>query len=408
MVRDVGYIGNINVMERLVTVMHELSMASDLNAVMMCARKNVLDLIGGDISAVIFRENGECYYSDGMTSVPGGGCFPLTVFLCGTVMTEDRTIFIEDIDHDAQVPPDIEKPSFITSVAVAPIRFGNRTGAIGVYWRKGVSIDESQIALLQSLADVTGLAIANLSKRIALERGLQDRVQELEDANDSLEAFVHSVSHDLRAPLRSLAAVMQLFLTTLDGKLENQDVVLVSRISNGIDHMVQLIDGLLLFSKLGRKELATTSVSMNEVVREVCNDIMARENHNRHIDFRVDWLPDIQADPVLIKQVWANLIDNAVKYTRKTEGARIEVGAEADSQKVVYFVKDNGAGFSMQYAHRLFQNFQRLHSQQEFPGVGIGLSLVKRIIEKHGGQIWTEAAVNAGATFYFSMARNAK
>jgi len=260
------------------------------------------------------------------------------------------------------------------------------------------------LILLQSIADVTAISIAGLNERRSLENRLEDRIQELEETNRSLHAFTHSVSHDLRTPLQSLAGIVQMFHEILEDKLDEEDLQVTSTISNNINHMVEMVDGLLAFSKLGKQVVQTTDVSMNRVVREICETFEQQET-GRTLEFIVNSLPDIKADAVLIKQVWVNLVGNAVKYTRKKKNARIEIGSEATDKYVVYYVKDNGAGFNMDYAHKLFGVFQRLHTDREFEGTGIGLSLAHRIINKHGGNIWAQAMVDKGATFYFSLPR---
>lgn len=236
----------------------------------------------------------------------------------------------------------------------------------------------------------------------SLEQRVLERTREWQIANRELEAFSYSVSHDLRAPLRSIHGYMNIFLEEYGEKLDDEAKRLIKiTLSNG-RKMGQLIDDLLAFSQLGRKELLKSRVSMKDIVASVWEEQLAYEE-NRRIDFVLHDIPSAVADANTIRQAWMNLISNACKYTRKTENPRIEVGANVQGRSVIYFIKDNGAGFDMKYYNKLFGVFQRLHSEQEFTGTGVGLAIVERVISKHGGMIWAESSLNEGATFYFTL-----
>ena len=168
--------------------------------------------------------------------------------------------------------------------------------------------------------------------------------------------------------------------------------------------MGQLIDDLLAFSRLGRKELTKMNLSMNEIVSGIYEELKKNEDH-RDITFNINNLPLSFADSTTIKQVWINLISNSIKYSKRKEKIIIEIGSEIKGDEIIYYIKDNGAGFDMRYADKLFGVFQRLHSEEEFEGTGVGLAIVQRIISKHGGRIWAEGKVNEGATFYFSLGK---
>jgi signal transduction histidine kinase len=237
-----------------------------------------------------------------------------------------------------------------------------------------------------------------------LEQRVIDRTVELQTANKELEAFSYSVSHDLRAPLRSIHGYMNIFSDEYAGQLDAEGKRLVNIILTNGRKMGQLIDDLLSFSQLGRKELRKGKVSMDELVRAVWEEQTAMEK-DRKIEFILHDLPPAIADSVTMKQVWTNLISNACKYTMKKDEARVEVGAYDDAGRHVYFVRDNGAGFEMKYYNKLFGVFQRLHSEEEFTGTGVGLAIVERIIAKHGGTIWAESQLNEWTTFYFSLTK---
>jgi light-regulated signal transduction histidine kinase (bacteriophytochrome) len=285
---------------------------------------------------------------------------------------------------------------------MVPIRTLDPIGAIGNYWASNHVPNEEELHLLQSLADITAVTLGNVNVYAGLEQRVKDRTADLEAANKALEAFSYSVSHDLRAPLRSISGFIQILEASLKDKLSPADKATIERIAKNATHMESLIDGLLAFSKTGKQGLQKTTVPMMAIVQNISNT-MLEENADRKIDFHIAPLPDACADQTLITQVWTNLIGNAVKYTRKTDQAVIGIGYEETHDSIIYCVKDNGAGFDMAYADKLFGVFQRMHSQREFEGIGVGLSLVERIVTRHDGKVWAHAKPGEGATFFFSL-----
>lgn len=235
-----------------------------------------------------------------------------------------------------------------------------------------------------------------------LEQRVKNRTIELEAANKELESFSYSVSHDLRAPARAIHSYANVFLEDYANTLDDEGKRLINIILKNGKKMGLLIDDLLSFSQLGRKELIKTKLSMNDLVSGIWNELY-RAEENRNIKFILQPLPDANAEKTTIQQVWVNLISNALKYTRNKNETIIEIFAKEKNGQIIYCIKDNGSGFDMKYYNKLFGVFQRLHSQEEFEGTGVGLAIVERIISKHGGKIWAESAVNEGATFYFSL-----
>jgi len=235
-----------------------------------------------------------------------------------------------------------------------------------------------------------------------LEARVRARTAELEDANKELEGFTYSVSHDLRAPLRHIDGFSKLLLEEYQAELPQQAQHYLTRIRAATLGMAQLVDDLLNLSRLGRKELARRPTRLDTLVEEVLADLKG-ETRGRSIAWRIHPLPTVECDPGLVKQVFANLLGNALKFTRRRAPAVIEVGAMTPEDQPVIFVRDNGVGFNMKYADRLFGIFQRLHRQEEFEGTGVGLATVERIIHKHGGRVWAEAEPDQGATFWFSL-----
>jgi PAS domain S-box-containing protein len=236
-----------------------------------------------------------------------------------------------------------------------------------------------------------------------LEQRVAERTAQLQAANQELEAFSYSVSHDLRAPLRHVMGFVELLQKDAGPSLSEKSLHQLATISQAAKRMGDLIDDLLEFSRVRRAELQKTDVNLDELVRETLGDFQA-ETKGRNIAWNIHPLPVVQADRALLRMVLVNLISNAVKFTGARAEAKIEIGCGSGGDaETVIFIRDNGAGFDPRYAGKLFGVFQRLHSNDEFEGTGIGLANVRRIIQRHGGRVWAEGTVDGGATFYFSI-----
>ncbi len=275
------------------------------------------------------------------------------------------------------------------SVTVSPIR-----GA------SGVIVGASKVARNITSRKKAEAEIKRLN--LELERRVSERTAELESANRELEAFSYSVSHDLRAPLRAVDGFSQAVLDDYASLLPPQGQRYLRTVRSSAQHMGALIDDLLQIARLSRHGLRKKSISTDELVREILDE-QAAVAKERNVQIEIGPLPPSMGDPVLLRQVWGNLLSNALKYTRLQTAPRVDIGFVDTDGVVAYFVRDNGTGFDMRYADRLFGVFQRLHRSEDFEGTGVGLAIVKRIVERHGGKVWADAKLDEGATFFFTL-----
>lgn len=235
-----------------------------------------------------------------------------------------------------------------------------------------------------------------------LEQRVLERTAQLETANRELESFTYSISHDLRAPLRHIGAFAEMCLEEFGTTLDPQALHYVQRIHEGTRRMSVLTDELLKMARTGEQPVRLQLTALNSVVEEIVS-MLKVETEGREVEWKISDFPSVECDPVLVRQVFQNLLSNAIKYSRRRPHTIIEIGHTRQNNQLVIFVRDNGAGFNMQYADKLFGVFQRLHREEEFEGTGVGLATVNRIVQKHGGRIWAEAEPDRGATFYFTL-----
>jgi two-component system sensor kinase len=262
--------------------------------------------------------------------------------------------------------------------------------------RQGIAIIVTDLTLIE--AAQTEL----IRHQQHLEELVAERTTDLAQANRELESFAYSVSHDLRAPLRAIDGFSQKLLKGYADKLDDEGKRLLQVVRTGATKMGQLIVDILTFSRISRQEMAASDADMGSLVQDTLREL-APAIVSRTIEIKVGPLPHVHGDRQMLLRVWTNLLDNAIKYTGRNASAVVEIGAREEGDETVFFIKDNGSGFDMQYAGRLFSVFQRLHSETEFPGTGIGLAIVSRIVTRHGGRVWAESKVGEGATFYFAL-----
>ena len=392
-------------MTRLVRAIQELSLARSLDRVMEIVRTTARELTGADGASFVLRDGECCYYADENAIAPlwKGQKFPMKICISGWVMTNRQTVVIEDIYQDSRIPADAYRPTFVKSLAMVPIRTEAPIGAIGNYWATHHVPTPEQVELLQALANTTSVAMENVRVYEELEERVKSRTAQLEAANKELESFSYAVSHDLRAPLRAVRMFSKMLVEQSGDKLDKDGKELLGHICSAEKEMQELIEGLLQLSRCSRVVLDTHRVDLGKLGRDVFGKL-TQSDPGRHVDFVVQDGMMANVDEGLLKVVLENLLGNSWKYSSKTAEARIEFFAERRAEDgQVFCVKDNGAGFEMEYVDKLFQPFQRLHSTEEFPGTGIGLATVRRIIQRHGGRIWAEGAPRKGASFWFTV-----
>ncbi len=337
----------------------------------------------------------------------------------GKAAFEGKCSIVGDIEHDPRMLPWREKARLhgFRSSSAFPLYAGTSViGALTVYSGEPQSFTDEEIQLLTSLTEDVSFAVnsmANEKKRLETEEALRRlnenleqriavRTADLETTNKELEAFSYSVSHDLRAPLRHIAGFILLLLKRLKGNPDKQTLRYADLISDASKKMEMLIDSLLNFSRIGRSEMKKRKVNLNTLVRDVVQEIQ-EELKERMITWEIEVLPEILGDEALLRLAIVNLISNAVKFTSTRSHAEIRIGCKDEGERFTCSIADNGVGFNMEYAYKLFGVFQRLHPQEEFEGTGIGLANVQRIISRHGGRVWAEGVVGQGATFYFTL-----
>jgi PAS domain S-box-containing protein len=346
---------------------------------------------------------------------------PIGFSISGRCVEENSPILVNDCRTTDLIPREWIEHFQLRSVLAVPIR--TSAGVIGV-----LRIDDSErygrfteadVEFLSLVADQLAVSLENARLYTAarqaeteterlnaeLEQRVSDRTAQLEAVNKELESFSYSVSHDLRAPLRHISGFVELLRERIQDTVDDESLRYLATVSQSAVRLGNLIDELLAFSRIGRTDLRTGRVDVNKLVAEIRRD-MASDLKGRLVEWTVGEIPHVQADATLLKLVMSNLLSNAVKFSRDRRPARIEVGSlpqQRSQDPVTVFVRDNGAGFDQAYAGKLFGVFQRLHTNEEFEGTGIGLANVRRIIQRHGGSTWAEGEVDAGATFYFTL-----
>jgi two-component system sensor kinase len=327
--------------------------------------------------------------------------------LCGQAALRGQIQFAECLDHRHEVLYEGIYPHGHYCIPICS--HGRTLGVINVYLKEGHRYDQREVEFLAAMANtLAGIIMRKRAEKELrelnqeLERRILDRTEQLEESNKELEAFVYSVSHDLRSPLTVIGGFARLLLQRYSSHLDAEGQRFLKIIRTKIGDMFRLIEDLLALSQVKHRPMELSSVDMAELSRAVFEELESAISEQLP-QLTVKMLPHAYGDRAMIRQVFVNLLSNAVKFTKNKSVPIIEVGGWAEDSQNVYYVKDNGAGFDMEDADKLFDAFQRLHHSEEFDGTGVGLSIVQRIIQRHGGRVWAEGGVHEGATFYFTL-----
>jgi signal transduction histidine kinase len=388
-------------MSRLISVVQELSLARNLHQIVDAVRCAARQLTGADGAAFILREGEYVRYvaESAISPLWEGRRFPLESCVGGWAISQRRPLVVADVCAEEHAPVEHYRRTFVKSLVAVPIRSTDPLGAIAVYWARRHRCTADELMLLEALANTTAVSIENVQLWSGLEGLVAERTRDLKAANEELEAFTSAASHDLRAPLRSMSAAVDL----LEVAPPEEARMHTERLRKHLLTMNRLIEDLLRLSRVSRSELRRERCDLGEIARSILERLQLTYP-DRRVLWRIAGDLTVNADPGLMRVALDNLLSNAWKYSAQREQAVISFTAHTGVDgRSVFTVSDNGAGFDERDAHRLFKPFQRLHSEREFSGTGLGLATVQRVIERHGGVIWATGAVGCGAQFRFTL-----
>ena len=387
---------------RLVQAVTDLSKARDIDTVQRIVRSAAREINNADGATFVLREGNQCYYADEDAIAPlwKGQRFPMTSCISGWAMIHRKPVVIPDISKDARIPQDAYRPTFVKSMVMTPIRDDAPIGAIGNYWATAHETTADEVALIQALANSTAVALENIELYRQLEQRVAERTQQLEETNESLREFSYFVSHDLRSPIRHIDAFADI-LAEESAPLPPAGKHALDSIKSAAARMNIMLEGLLKLAQLGTNAVEPAVVDMRALANSVVPNVL--DQSVTPVTLTVEDMPACNGNDVLLGQVWTNLLTNAVKFSAKRPAPTIIIGSEQRNDETVYFVRDNGVGFDSSKASHLFTAFYRMHSTNDFPGTGVGLAIVHRIVTRHGGRVWAESKPDEGATFYFTI-----
>ena len=402
-------INNLNErLQLLVEAIQELSVSASIESIMATVRTSARKLLNADGSTFILREGDNCYYADEDTIKPlwKGQRFPLTDCISGWAMLNKESVVIEDIYNDKRVPTETYRSTYVKSMAVAPIRISNPLGAIGAYWSSHYLPSEMEVKLLNTLADAAAKAVENVQLIDNLERIISERTSQLQAANKELETFTYSVSHDLKAPLRGIDGYSKLLADLYGNKLNEEAMHFIATIRSSTLQMNQLIEDLLQYSRLERSNMQIKPLKIRSVIDAI---LKMNEEEITSSQFRVSVeVPDVKlnVDNNGIQIALRNLIENAIKFTKKKTNPQIVIKLVEDREQWIISVADNGIGFDMKYKERIFEIFQRLQRAEDFPGTGIGLAMVAKSVQRMNGKVYADSIPGEGSTFYLEIPKS--
>ncbi len=389
----------VQAMERLVDVLQELSQARDIDAIAQVVRTAARELTGADGATFVLRDGDQCYYVDENAISPlwKGMRFPMKTCISGWVMEHAQPVLIDNIYKDERIPQDAYRPTFVKSLAMVPIRRRSPLGAIGNYWAKYQTPSDEIIGVLQALADTTSVALEN----VRLYEQMEAQLKQLQESNYELSRFAWVASQDLEEPLRSIAGQMQVLQKHYARLLDERGRQCIEQAAGEAERLSKITDELMLHAH-GEKLQNFRPISIDAIVDRVLQE-MSGDMTRRHAVIHRDPLPWVWGDPQQIEKLVQNLLSNALKFSKADQPPRITLGAGQEGEQWRISIRDEGIGIAKENLERIFGMFQRLHTQDQYPGSGLGLATCKKIVELHGGKIWMESRAERGSTVYFTL-----
>jgi len=392
----------------LIDVVERLSMTTTLPMLTAVVAEAARKLSGADGTTFVLRDEDKCFYADETAISPlwKGKRFPLENCISGWSMNHRQVVIIQDIYQDARIPHDAYRPTFVKSLCMVPIRIENPLGVIGTYWANGYIPNEEEVKLLQVLANSAAIALENLQLREkTILRNLQPTLndQPNDERQEYFETAIHTIAHDLRNPLSTMLLFAELLHLKLEGQVEPKLQDYLNSIIKSGRRANEQIRKMLSIYTVNNRELELEKVNLSLIIHEISEQLKVQTPYRK---VQVEIEPDLNAvaDPHLIRLALDNLMSNAFKYTAKKEQALIHFGkVKGAKQEGSFYLQDNGDGFDSSQSQKLFRPLVRLHGDDEFTGVGLGLASAARIIELHGGTIRAEAQKSHGATFFFEL-----
>ncbi|WP_413290412.1 ATP-binding protein [Bdellovibrio sp. HCB337] len=387
----------------LIDVVETLSMTTTIPMLTSVVAAAARKLTGADGATFVLKEGDKCYYADEAAVSPlwKGKRFPIESCISGWSMIHKEVVTIKDIYQDDRIPHSAYRVTFVKSLCMVPIRAENPIGAIGNYWANGYCPTEEEIKLLQVLANSAAIALENLQLRENILKNNQ--LPELADHQRQFEAALHTMAHDLKNPISTILLFAELLQTKLHGQLEPRFEGYLKSIQKVGLRVNDQIRRMLDLYTVGNRELEKENVNLSAMVFEV-SELLHEHDPSRKVRMEIESSLSVTADPHLIRLAIENLMSNAFKYTSKKDEAKIKFAkTQEDQYQVTFCLQDNGDGFDSAHSENLFRPLVRLHDDSEFPGTGLGLASVARILEVHGGTIRAEGKKHEGASFYFTF-----
>jgi len=391
----------LDYIEQFVGVIQKLSVCKDLDSIIGVVRKAARSLTGADGATFVLRDGEFCYYADEDAIGPlwKGQKFPMNICISGWAMLNQQAVVVPDIFVDSRIPIDAYRPTFVKSLVMVPIRPNAPVGAIGNYWGRARIPQESEVKMLQALADATSVAMEN----IQLYSDLRTTIVNLKRSNDELSLFAKMASDDFKEPLRSITTSMALLEGDTAGRLNPEEVQYIRHVEESSVRLRKLMNGITSYlnvQTLGRK---FDRVSLREIVEGALSRFSSLDDQKADINAVFGVLPDVYGSYDLLVDVFEQLFSNALKFKKQGLNTEVKITAKEDSKTWTVQIEDNGAGMERAQIENVFGLLQRLHPEDVYPHLGVGLAICRKIIEAHQGRIWAESKIGRGTSIFISF-----